>query len=161
MKCDTRNQKETATSGFREKFMNLFFAPLTLVIFMLTAGCVWLSPAADAAGLGHIKVESTLGQPFMATIEITALQADEFSQIEARIANTESYEAAQISYPSIGRQIRISTARQSNGKSTLKLTSSAPVNEPLLELLVEFSWGNGRVMQKYSVLLDLPKVDPK
>jgi len=141
--------------------MNLFFAPLTLPIFMLTIGCLWLSSVTHAAGLGPIKVESTLGQPFMAAIEITALQADEFSQIEARIASAESYEAAQIAYPSIVRQIRINTARQSNGKSILTLTSSAPVNEPLLYLLVEFSWGNGRVMQKYSVLLDLPKANPQ
>jgi len=41
----------------------------------------------------------------------------------------------------------------------LKLTSIVPINEPSLDLLVEFSWGNGRVTQKYSVLLDLPKAN--
>lgn len=135
---------------------------------MVTLSCVWclglglgllFSPTVDAAGLGRLKVESMLGQPFAAVIDITALQPEEFSRIEARIASAESYETAQLNYPSIVRQIRISTARQSDGKSILKLTSIVPVNEPSLDLLVEFSWGNGRVTQKYSVLLDLPKAD--
>ena len=120
--------------------------------------CLWLPATTEAAGLGRIKVESALGQPFSAEIEITALQADEFPQAQARVANAETYEAAKVVYPSIARQIRVSAERLNDGKPILKLTSNAPINEPLLDLLVEFSWGNGRVMQKYSVLLDLPNV---
>ena len=119
---------------------------------------LWLPVTAEAAGLGRIKVESALGQPFAATIDITALQVDEFPQVLARVANAETYEEAKVAYPSIVRQIRVSAERLSDGKPVLKLTSSVPINEPTLDLLVEFSWGNGRVMQKYSVLLDLPNV---
>ena len=160
-----RHQTEIRTQNFAALFTALF-AALYFTSWMVTISCVWclglsllFSPTVDAAGLGRLKVESMLGQPFAAVIDITALQTEEFSQIEARIASAESYETAQLTYPSIVRQIRISTARQSDGKSILKLTSIVPINEPSLDLLVEFSWGNGRVTQKYSVLLDLPKAD--
>lgn len=156
-----RHHAEIRTQNFAALFTALYFTS-----WMVTISCVWclglgllFSPTVDAAGLGRLKVESMLGQPFAAVIDITALQTEEFSQIEARIASAESYETAQLTYPSIVRQIRISTARQSDGKSILKLTSIVPINEPSLDLLVEFSWGNGRVTQKYSVLLDLPKAD--
>ena len=160
-----RHQAAIRTQNFTALFTALF-AARNFTSWMVTISCVWclglgllFSPTVDAAGLGRLKVESMLGQPFAAVIDITALQTEEFSQIEARIASAESYETAQLTYPSIVRQIRISTARQSDGKSILKLTSIVPINEPSLDLLVEFSWGNGRVTQKYSVLLDLPKAD--
>ena len=162
-----RHHAEIRTQNFAALFTALF-ATRNFTSWMVTISCVWclslglsllFSPTVDAAGLGRLKVESMLGQPFAAVIDITALQTEEFSQIEARIASAESYETAQLTYPSIVRQIRISTARQSDGKSILKLTSIVPINEPSLDLLVEFSWGNGRVTQKYSVLLDLPKAD--
>ena len=156
-----RHQTAIRTQNFAALFTALYFTS-----WIMTISCVWclclgllLSPTVDAAGLGRLKVESMLGQPFAAVIDITALQTEEFSQIEARIASAESYETAQLTYLSIVRQIRISTARQSDGKSILKLTSIVPINEPSLDLLVEFSWGNGRVTQKYSVLLDLAKAN--
>jgi len=42
-------------------------------------------------------------------------------------------------------------------KTILKLSSNAPIAEPAINLLVEFSWRGGRVVQKYSILLDPPK----
>ena len=133
------------------------FISYTITI-VACAICLWLPVTSEAAGLGRIKVESALGQPFSAEIDITALQAEEFPQAQGRIANAETYEAAKVTYPLIARQIRVSAQRLNDGKPILKLTSNASVNEPSLDLLVEFSWGNGRVMQKYSVLLDLPNI---
>jgi pilus assembly protein FimV len=42
-------------------------------------------------------------------------------------------------------------------KATLKLTSAAPITEPAINLMLEFSWRGGRILQKYPVLLDPPK----
>ena len=142
--------------NFTPKFFTSFIS--YSIATVACAYCLWLPATVEAAGLGRIKVESALGQPFSAAIDITALQVDEFPQVQARIASAETYEAAKVVYPSIARLIRVSAERLSDGKPILKLTSNAPINEPSLDLLVEFSWGNGRVMQKYSVLLDLPNV---
>ena len=118
---------------------------------------------SDAATLGNIKVTSALGQPFAAEIDISALEGDEFAQIQTRIAGPETYEAAKLEYPTVVRLIRVTTERDGSGdvkssRAKLKLTSNTAINEPSINLLVEFTTGNGRLVQKYSVLLDLPKL---
>ena len=114
---------------------------------------------AGAAGLAGIKVNSALGQPFSAEIEIIGLPTDEFEfeLAKGRLASPEAYQDAKLVYPPFMRQMRISTERRADGKPVLRIVSSAPINEPALNILVEFNWRAGRLQQKYSVLLDPPK----
>ena len=121
--------------------------------------CIGLPVAALAAGLAPIKVNSALGQPFSAEIEITGLPADdfEFELAKGSLASPEAYQEARLVYPPLLRQLRVSTERRADGKPFLKVVSSAPINEPALNLLVEFNWRGGRLVQKYSILLDPPK----
>ena len=121
------------------------------------ACCMWFAFNAHAVGLGGLKVQSALGQPLSAEIEVTALQADEFARVLARIASPEDYQTAKLAYVPLLRQLRINAERRADGRSFLKITSIAPINEPTLDLLVDFNWRGGRLLQKYSVLLDPPK----
>jgi pilus assembly protein FimV len=121
--------------------------------------CIGLPVATLAAGLAPIKVNSALGQPFSAEIEITGLPADdfEFELAKGSLASPEAYQEARLVYPPLLRQLRVSTERRADGKPFLKVVSNAPINEPALNLLVEFNWRGGRLVQKYSILLDPPK----
>ena len=125
--------------------------------FFIAALAVLLAPAAHAAGLGGIDVRSSLGQALEAEVEIIALKPKEFEELQARIANVEEYKAANLVYASVVRQIRVSAARRAGGKAVLQLTSIAPINEPSLDLLVELTWPGGRLLQKYTILLDPQK----
>lgn len=122
-------------------------------------GCLALPIVVGAAGLSGIKVSSALGQPFSAEIDITGLPAEEFEfeLAKGRLASPEAYEEARIAYLPLLRQLQISTERRANGTPFLKVVSSSPINEPALNLLVEFNWRGGRLLQKYSILLDPPK----
>ena len=119
--------------------------------------CAWFAITAHAVGLGGIKVHSGLGQPLLAEVEVTSLEADEFARVVARVASVEDYQVAKLAYAPLLRQLRITSERRKDGKTILTITSHAPVNEPTLDLLVEFNWRGGRLLQKYSVLLDPPK----
>jgi pilus assembly protein FimV len=121
--------------------------------------CIVAPQTAGAAGLAPINVTSALGQPFSAEIEITGLPSEEFEfeLAKGRVASPEAYQDARLVYPPLVRQLRISTERRADGKPVLKVVSSAPINEPALNLLVEFNWRSGRLIQKYSILLDPPK----
>lgn len=121
------------------------------------ACCFWMSFAAHAVGLGAFKVHSALGQPLSAEVEVTAMEAEEFGRIVARIADPDEYQAAKLTYRPVLRELRIAGERRADGRSFLNITSVAPVNEPTLDLLVDFSWRGGRLLQKYAVLLDPPK----
>lgn len=124
---------------------------------MVAGCCAWFTVAAHAVGLGALTIQSALGQPLSAEIEVSALQADEFARVLARIASPEEYQAAKLVYAPLLRQLRIAAERRKDGRTFLKITSFAPINEPTLDLLVDFNWRGGRLLQKYSVLLDPPK----
>lgn len=131
---------------------------MKLLTHWLAAACAaWFGTAAYAAGLGGLSVQSALGQPLAAEIEVIAMQPDEFARVLARIASPEDYEAAKLAYTPLLRQLRVTPERRKDGKAILKITSAAPINEPTLDLLVDFNWRGGRLLQKYSVLLDPPK----
>ncbi len=126
---------------------------------VVAAGCIAFASLAAAAGLTGINVKSGLGQPFSAEIEITGLPTEdfEFELAKGAIASPEKYEEAKLVYPPYIRQLRITTERRADGKPFLKIVSSAPINEPALNLLIDFNWRGGRILQKYSILLDPPK----
>ncbi len=116
-----------------------------------------LSPStAFAAGLGKLTVNSALGQPLVAEIDLVSLQPGEFESIAARIASPESYSDAKIEYSPLLRQLRFAVERRSDGKPVLKITSNAPINEPFLDVLVEMNWPAGRLLREYPILLDPP-----
>jgi pilus assembly protein FimV len=120
-------------------------------------GCMWIALAAHAVGLSGIQVKSGLGQPLLAQIEVNALEPDEFARVNARVAGPDEYAAAKLAYSPLLRQIRINAERSKDGKLILNITSVAPINEPTLELLVDFNWRGGKLLQKYAVLLDPTK----
>ena len=94
----------------------------------LVATCaMWLSFSAFAAGLGGIKVESALGQPLTAEIEVTGLQTEEFARVRARIASPEDYQTAKLIYLPLLRQVRVTGARRSDGTNVLKISSVTPI----------------------------------
>jgi pilus assembly protein FimV len=110
-----------------------------------------------AAGLSAIDVKSVLGQPFSAEIELLGLTADDMLTAQTRIASREEYEKAGVPVTSLTYQLRVTIDERGKDKRFLKITSSGPVNEPAIALIVEFSWRGGRMLQRYSVLLDPPK----
>ncbi len=112
--------------------------------------------SANAAGLGKLSISSALGQPLQADIELVSLQPGEFESIVARVASPESYGDAKIEYSPLLRQLRFAVERRSDGKPILKITSSAPINEPFLDVLVEMNWPAGRLLREYPLLLDPP-----
>jgi pilus assembly protein FimV len=118
---------------------------------------LWLAAAAaQAAGLGAIQVKSGLGQSFVAEIEITGLQGDDLLTAQARMASVEEFQAAKLPYVTLVRQIRVGIETRAS-KSFVTLVSTAPANEPAINLMVEFSWRGGRIVQKYPILLDPSK----
>lgn len=131
----------------------------SLFRLIATIWCITLPIAANAAGLAAIKVNSALGQPFSAEIEITGLPIDdfEFELAKGSLASAEAYQDANLAFPPLLRQMRITTEKRADGKPILRIVSSAPINEPAINLLLEFNWRSGRLLQKFSVLLDPPK----
>src|SRR6266566_4982037 len=123
----------------------------------LLAGVLTLSVPALALGLGKLTVNSGLGQPLSAQIELTAAQRDELDSLRARIADPSVYRDNGAQYVGALARARI-TVEQGVNASYLRVTTAAPVNEPFLNLIIELSWATGRVVRDYTFLLDPPGV---
>ncbi len=116
-----------------------------------------LAQASHAAGLGPINLKSALGQPLIAEVEVIGLQGDDLLTAQTRLGNAEDYELAKLAYSPIVRQVKVTLDQRAGGKAFLLLSSVGPITEPAINLLVEFSWRGGRLVQKYPILLDPPK----
>lgn len=109
---------------------------------------------AQAAGLGRLNVLSALGQPFRGEIELMAVQPGEMETLAVRLASVENYAAAQLSYPDPSLGLRLALDKRTNGAPVIRVTSSAAVDEPVFNLLVDLSWLGGKIQREYTALLD-------
>src|SRR5450432_2215164 len=119
------------------------------------AGLLTLSAPTLALGLGKLTVNSGLGQPLSAQIELTAAQRDDLDSLRARIADPSVYRDNGAQYVGALARARI-TVEQGANATYLRVTTAAPVNEPFLNLIIELSWATGRVVRDYTFLLDPP-----
>src|SRR5258706_7359346 len=103
----------------------------------MIAAAFWLtSPMVLAAGLGRLSVISPLGQPLNAEIEIVSLQAGEGEGLVARLASPDAFRAAGIDFNPAPVTVRVTIERR-GGRPLLRVKTNQPVNDPLLEMLVE------------------------
>jgi pilus assembly protein FimV len=111
--------------------------------------------AAPAAGLGRLAVMSRTGEPLNTEIEIVSIRDKEGESLAARVAPPETYRSAHIAPVPPVEALRAVVERKPDGRAVVKVTSSEPIDKPLVNLLVELSWAGGApVVRQYSFLLD-------
>jgi pilus assembly protein FimV len=117
------------------------------------ASALVLSSAAHAAGLGKLTVLSALGQPLRAEIELTAVSSDEAAGLVAKLASPEAFRTANIEFNPALLSLRFAV-EQRNGRQFIRVSSSQPLNEPFVDMLLELTWNSGRLVREYTFLLD-------
>ena len=128
-----------------------------IIASCLSAGVLMLSPlAAQAAGLGKLSVKSALGQPLNAEIELLATDKAELAALTARMAGSDAFRDAKIEPVAALSGLKFTVDKKADGHPVLKITSSSPINDPFLDMLIELDWATGRMVREYTVLLDPP-----
>jgi pilus assembly protein FimV len=118
------------------------------------AGLALVPPEALAAGLGRLAVQSGLGQPLRAEVEVVNLQRGEAETLSARIASPDAFREAGVEYGVIVPQVRAALERRGDNRYVIRLSTLNPVEEPFVDLLVELNWSAGRLIRQYTFLLD-------
>lgn len=113
---------------------------------------------AQALALGRIVVQSALGEPLRAEIDVPDINADEAASLRVGLASGEAFRAAGMDFNPALSSLQISLQRRANGTAFLRLTSSRPVNEPFVDMIVEANWASGRIVRDYTLLLDPPNL---
>jgi FimV-like protein len=113
----------------------------------MTSGPGW------PAGLGRLTLTSAAGQPFQAEIELIAVKNEEKPALTASLASQQLFNQANVEYLPLLTTFQASIETRSNGHPYVRITSSQPVAEPLINLLVELNWPSGRLVREYAVVL--------
>ncbi len=117
-------------------------------------------PALDAhaLALGRVNVQSALGEPLRAEIDVPDINAEEAASLKANVASGDAFKAAGLEFnPALGN-VQISLQRRPDGRAYLRLTSDRPINEPFVDLILEANWSSGRVVRDYTMLFDPPNL---
>ena len=115
---------------------------------------------ASALGLGKLKLNSALNEPFDARIRLLSPTADELDSLEVGLADSAAFARVNIDRPAVLSRLRFTLDRAERGADTIHITSADSIREPFLRFLIEINWSNGRLFREYTVLLDPPLYDP-
>lgn len=110
---------------------------------------------AYGAGLGKLTVLSGLGQPLHAEIELTSVSKEESGSLSVKLASVEAFRQANIEFNPALFALRFAVDQRS-GKQFVRITSSQPVNEPFVDMLLELGGSGSRLVREYTFLLDPP-----
>ncbi|HEY8540203.1 MAG TPA: FimV/HubP family polar landmark protein [Steroidobacteraceae bacterium] len=120
-----------------------------------------LSPVTlYALGLGEIRLNSALNQPFDADIELISPTAEELATLKVGLASNDLFDRYGLDRPAFLSDFEFSVTRGRDGRASIKVTSRRSVTEPFVTLLVEANYGRGRLLREYTVLLDPPVFMP-
>ncbi len=115
---------------------------------------------ASALALGRITVQSALGEPLRAEIDVPDINAEEAASLRASVALPEAFRAAGLDYNPVLAGAQISLQRRADGRAFIRVSSDRIVTEPFVDLILEASWASGRIVRDYTMLLDPPSLRP-
>ncbi len=109
-----------------------------------------------ALDLGQIQVKSTLGQPLLAEIPLHPASPAELQNLTVQLASSEEFARAGVAGGRTSIPLNFSVTKTSGGQPVIRITSSAPVDDPFLDLLLEVNGNAGKSVREYAILLDPP-----
>lgn len=119
---------------------------------LLAAGNAW------ALGLGQIEVKSRRNQPLLAEIPIISVTPGELEALQARLASPDTFRRVGLSPPTgAAANLQFSLGSDARGRPVIRVTTVAPVDQAVLNFLIEVDWGQGRLVREYSALVDAPR----
>lgn len=128
------------------------------VLFACAVGSTITMPSqAYAAGLGRLNVQSGLGQPLRAEVEVTSASPEELQSLQVKLASGEAFKQAGIDVNPALLGINLAV-EQRGSRAFVRMSTSQPLNEPYVDLLLELSWSSGRLVREYTFLLDPPEL---
>jgi len=125
-------------------------AGATLILLLAWSG------SAQALGLGDIRLESALNEPFRAEIELLSVTPEELEGLTVRLAPTDTFRRYGIERPSFLSGFSFEIRALPGERGVVRVTSRDPVTEPFVTFLAEATWPRGRLLREYTVLLDPP-----
>lgn len=121
------------------------------------AALILMPCLVSAAGLGGLTVLSSLGQPLHAQIDLSSVKAEELGSLSVRLASPDAYKQAGLQYSGTLANLTLGIEKRPTGQPYIKVVSTKPASELIIDLLVDLNWSSGRMMRAYRVTLNPPE----
>ncbi|WP_237218977.1 FimV/HubP family polar landmark protein [Rhodoferax aquaticus] len=108
--------------------------------------------------MGRLTVQSALGEPLRAEIDVPDINAEEAASLKTAVAAPTAFTAAGLEYNPALSNLQVSLQRRADGRAYIKLSSDRPINDPFVDMILETSWSSGRIVRDYTMLFDPPSL---
>ncbi|MCX7546045.1 FimV/HubP family polar landmark protein [Marinicella gelatinilytica] len=125
-----------------------------LIILTLVLSLVFVSQNTLSLGMGKIQVNSALDESLNATINIIANDNESIDQVSVKLASAADYKKVGLDKSFVPGNIMVSV--DNDNPYQINVSSNGPVSEPIVSLLLDVSWANGRILREFTLLLDPP-----
>lgn len=115
-----------------------------------------ISMDAQALALGALSVQSALGEPLHAEIEIPEITSGQASSLQASIATRKEFQAEGVDYSAALSGAQVSLQHRANGQPYLRIIGRQAVNEPFVNIVINATWADGHLRRDYTALLNPP-----
>ena len=114
------------------------------------------SSVAFPIGMGEIRVESFINQPFRAEIPLLDVGSNQLSAIKVSLASPDEYERIGLELEESLPFLKFEVSKNERGQAVIKVSSLDRITEPYMRILVDLAWPKGEIYRTYTVLLDPP-----
>lgn len=119
-----------------------------IVKYLLVMLYLALPQAVSALAIAEIEVKSFLNQPLDARISILSATKDELDRLKIDI------KAGEEGAGNLRHVVYRHEVMSDENGHYIKITSRDVIREPVLSFILELNWSKGRLVRKYSLLID-------
>ncbi|MBB6085813.1 FimV/HubP family polar landmark protein [Wenzhouxiangella marina] len=124
-----------------------------LLALLLLFPADWLR----ALGLGEARVDSYLGQPLDVSIRLIEPAGGSLDSLTVAPALSSDYDRLGIPSDALSLGLDVTVDRRVD-PPLIRVRSSREVEDPIVQVLIDARWSNGRVLREYTLFLDPPTV---
>jgi pilus assembly protein FimV len=112
--------------------------------------------ASHAVTLGQARVNSFLGQPLDAEIDLIGVQPGQHEDLRLRLANQQHFERLGIPYERHLAALEFDVVR-SGSQWLVRARTRVAITEPFIDFPLQMTWPGGQMIRQYTLLLDPPR----
>jgi pilus assembly protein FimV len=112
------------------------------------------SLSAHALTLGRFQVQSAMGEPLRAEVEVTQFTPNELRGLQAQLASPASFRQAGMEYNAALNGLVARVEQRNDGRPFIVLNGRNPVQDSFIDLILEAQWSTGRAVKNYALLLN-------
>jgi FimV-like protein len=114
-----------------------------------------LPTVSQALGVGELKLQSALSEPFRAEIELTSISPKDLKTLKARFISQANLGTETLPQGApITRQLLVRITDGPDGRHLLQIYSDQSIREPYVRFLLQLDWVGGRLTREFTALLD-------